>query len=359
MAAGDFSASYLGDILVKQQEMWANPRSLNQLNEYTETARAVLTNQMVRWNPVLTDGKKCIGVNATWLKDCDDTVTDCSSGNNLANCDITGNEIESVKKLYQENLCIRNTFVVNDDECKDTYDAMEKVAFAMIRAKQKIQKKLNEKVIAFLDANIMANAFTGTYGTIHGGTTSTYFAANYWTQDLVAELDLTAVMNKLRTPLILHGTNLRTAFFNANFNQLNDNQKDQIAKFQHFNMFWDVMNIDTQLAKKVTFLFDAGGLGFFCRNNYDNVAPVNMNDNQNTHVWYETSPNLTWRNGTSDEPLKFDVTMLRKCIVNGSQRRWGYHYEVQLRGGLHLGPPGCGGATDTGILKFVNGAAPE
>jgi hypothetical protein len=356
MAQGDFSASYLGDILVKQQEMWANPRSLNQLNEYTETAQAILSNQMVRWLPIMENGRKCIGVKATWLKDCDDTVTDCSSGNNLSNCDISGHEIESDSKLYPENLCIRDSFKVMDDECKDQYEAQEKIAFAMIRSKQKIQKKLNTKIISFLDANITANLFTGTYGDIDG--TETYFAPSYWTQDIIAEFDLTNVMNKIRTPIVLNGSNLRTAVFNAQFNQLNSDQKDQAAKFGHMKMYWDLLNIDTTVGSKATYLVDAGGVGFFNLNNYMNTAPEQTNDNQNSVVWHETSPNLSYMNGNAEQPLKFDITMLRKCTVIGSQRLWGYHYEVQLRGGLHLGPPGCGGATDTGILKIINGTAP-
>ncbi len=356
MAAGDFSASLLGDILVKQQEMWQNPRTLNAFNEPTETAKALMENQLVSWKPIMEDGNKCIGHKAIWLKDTSDTVTDCSSGNALANCDISGAQIESDGKLFPENLCLRDSFSILDDQCKDAFDLADKTAFRMLRSKTKLQKALNAKFIAFLEANLMANAFAGTYGTIHGGTTATYFASQYWTQDIVAELDLTAVINKVRTPIIINGTNLRSAFFNSGFNRLNDNQKDQFAKFSHFNMFWDVMNIDGAVSAKATYLVDAGMVGFFNSNAYNNTAPVLMNDDKNTHVWHETSPNLAYRDGSDSKPLRFDVTMLRKCTTVGNRRKWGYHYEVQLTGGLHLGPTNT--STDKGILKFVNGTAP-
>ena len=136
MAAGDFSASQMPLVLLKQTRIFLGGARVNsQRNDSRlQTVKAVLENQTARPIPVMT-GRECTGVKITWLKACDESVVDCADGGFTAVCDITGPEIESVAETLPNNLCLSKSFTVTDDECNDLFTYEDKMAEALLNAK--------------------------------------------------------------------------------------------------------------------------------------------------------------------------------------------------------------------------------
>lgn len=360
MAAGDFTASQLYDIKTRQETIFADPRSNRELKRPVGTVLAVAANQKVTWHPIMK-GRKCVGVQAVWLKKCADTVVDFSSSNALVDCDISATEIESNSLTLSPTFKLRDSFVVWDDECKDLIEVNEKIAWASIRTKVALEEKLNQKTIAFLNANKMVNAFTpaaGSIGVAAGAPAGSQTRVDpaYWNEDIIAEFDLAAEFNELNSPYVINGTNLRSAFFNAAYNTLNSDEKDQKAKFQHFDMYFDSRVINGITTRKSTFIVDSGALGLWIQNENESEVPVEWNDRKGMVAWRENSINLAYRDGSAVVPVAFDVYMYRDCKIAGNgARRMGWFFEYNLRGGIAVGPPDCNDGT--GILEYYNAAA--
>lgn len=358
MAAGDFTASAMPDIVVRATEMWADPRTKYELMPDTGSAKAVLSSQLAQFEPVMR-GAKCIGVSAAWLKSCVDTVTDLTSSA-LTDCVLTGNEFESAKLTYAPTINSSYGFTVYDDECKDLYEWTEKMAFGILKSKAALRKDLNSKVLAFLFANRTQNLYTGTTGTIvTAGSQHTEFDAAYWTPDLIAEFDITRTFNQMSdNSYFISGTNLKNAQFNAMYNSANADQKDEILKLGHFPLYFDVRNVDAATSAKSTFMVDPSALAFFAWNQFSNTAPENTLDPYNTHTYQDSDPEIMYRNGNSMVPLTYDVEMQRVCKRDSASagirhgHRWGWVVNYFLRGGLILGPGDCAGGK--GIIEFRN-----
>src|SRR5690625_4883595 len=100
MAAGDFTATQLGDIVAEVQEIFLGERHKQGIRKKTDAAQRILENQQVNLTPLyrggLDDNNNCIGFEVTQLKNCDTTVDDCD----ITSCTLDGIEIESVAEQY-------------------------------------------------------------------------------------------------------------------------------------------------------------------------------------------------------------------------------------------------------------------
>lgn len=354
MAAGDFTASAMASIIVKQEAIFADPRSNRELSFPLESAKALLENQLVRFGAVTEMmGRKCPTVKATFLKACRDNTLDLTdSENDITDCDFAGTEIESDNIDLAANAAWKESFAVWDNECTDIYTVEDKLAYGLAVSTLNVEKRINTAVAAFLHAQAQANLYTGTYGTIVGDVTN--FPATEWTPDLLAEFDITAEFNEIRNPILLTGTNFKNAIYNAQYNFANLDQKDQKLKFDAWRWYFDPRTIDSTVGAKATFLFDAGAMAFWPKNEFANLAPMQVDGD--TFVFAMPSRNLQYRDGNMMKPVMFDIYMKRVCDVAtvGPRvvRRWGTIVEVHVAYGLQLGPEDCNNGS--GILEFVN-----
>jgi len=354
MAAGDFTASTMSTVLLKQEEMFADARSNRELQYPLDSAKSLLENQLVRFDKAtILKGKNCVQVKAAFLKACRDATVDMTdSENDEVDCTYDGAEIESDAVTFEANKAWREPFVVWDDECADMYTFEDKLAYALAIATLNLEKRISTDVIAFLHANAMANLYTDTYGSIVGVTTE--FPANEWTPDLLAEFDITAEFAEIRNPILLTGTNFKNAIYNAQYNFANLDQKDQRLKFDAWRWYMDPRTVDSTVGAKATFLFDAGAVAFWAKNEFTNLAPMQQTGDQATFAL--PSRNLKYRDGQSMVPVMFDVYMKRDCKIAtvgpSGKRRYGTFVDVWATYGIQLGPEDCGNGT--GILEFVN-----
>lgn len=358
MAAGDFSASYLPDVLVRQEEIWADGRNTRELQHPEAALQGVLSRQQVTFDPILR-GDQCVGFKAAWLKSGNTTVVDNSAGaSDLENCDITGAEIESVSATYAPNIAFRTSFEVRDDECKDLFAAQDKIAYAMLNAKTQLKKSLSASLIAFLNSNASASEYTIARGAIHHTLSGSVqqIDPSLWNSDLLSEFFLHAEWNKFNNPYILSGSNFIKDFWIDPYRVDVAKTSQNVYRQGPFDMVFDPRNVDTVNATKRSYLIDAGALGFFCKNN--NAATVAEEITADTFRYQERDMSLTITNGGQSLPLTYDIYMKRGCHVkNGNARVPGWTFEVQLLGGLHAAPPDNDGKNGITIFDQVEEVA--
>lgn len=353
MAAGDFSAAGLPAKLVRANAMWMDPRTNRDKYESTEVIRSITENQMVKLDEILVNGS-CQGFEVTWLRRCGVTATDCTSTPASPNCELTGNEIEALKKQYQIASCAADTFTVWDDDCKGTFGFEEKVAESMADCVKNLEKKLNLAALTFLDANIHDNTHVvGNVTNVPGD--GSYFPTANWTPEIVSQFAHIAILNRIKNPIFTSGSNLWHVQFNAQYNFANDNQKDQLLKLNHFKKwYWDLETVDVTLAEKPTFMFDQGACAFFTKNEFTNKSPMLHEGKTPTWTYCIPSPNLKINNDGKLEQVMYDVYCqpICKTIAQGVMR-WGKVFKIMTRYGFAKSPEDCAG--NTGIIKFKNG----
>jgi len=354
MAAGDFINRVNEQIAA--QRMWNDPRSNRELQTPVETAMAVLGEQAVTFQPVMS-GPVCIGVEAIYLKSCNDTVTDCmESGNNLASCAVSGVEAEGVKKTYTPNVCLTKSIKVSADDCAGFTSFEEKLAFMKLKAKNELEVSLNSKMIAALVANAQVNAHPGD-GTIDGTTTG--FASANWEgaagAALISKLHVSAIRNKILNAYIVNGSNFFEANFLYNYKEKAGSQDrfDSIFQQGPYRMYWDIFALDAAVGDPSSFMIEPSAIAFFNQNEYENSEKRELKSD--LWVYKEPSMRLTYRDGQATKPVYFDVTEEWTCAVSGNDpvkhRRYSVvNVEFVLRGGIITGPPDCNGGL--GILHY-------
>src|SRR5690625_7413201 len=96
MAAGDFTATQLGDIVAEVQEIFLGERHKQGIRKKTDGAQRRLGNRQVNLTPLyrggLDDNNNCMGFEVTRLTHSDASVGDCD----LASCTLGGTGLASV-----------------------------------------------------------------------------------------------------------------------------------------------------------------------------------------------------------------------------------------------------------------------
>lgn len=365
MAAGDFTASHLPDILVAKDRVFTGDRHRQGIIKDVSALNTILGRQLVDWNPFyeragLNTGRSCIGAKAIWLKDCDDSVADCGT---LSDCNLTGPELESDSQIYAPNLCFEKSGSVLDNQCKDAFDKATKIGLKMANIMAALEQELQARAIAFLYANAQQNRYTGTYGTIETvgveGANTTTFTAEEWKSDIIAELIATAENNDFYNYYLLSGKNLWSQAFISQYREGCCNTDKLVTGDGPIDIFFDLKNIDiANGGTQTSIMVDAGALGYFNVTDYENESPVPFTQGSDLSVWRVPSSRLSYMNGERLEPVYFDFEIQETCKID-SVRNKKYVETVVLgrhQGGLALAPPTCN-ESDTGILTFELAAA--
>lgn len=358
MAAGDFTASYLPNMMAEIDQVFLGDRHTNA--KPVDTAQVILGRQLVDWNPFygpkgLNNGRSCIGANVVWLKNCAPEVKDCAE--DLQSCVLTGPEMESDNKLYEPNQCFDFSASVKDNKCKDLFDKATKVGKAIADGIAALDAEIQKRLIAFIVANPQDNAFTGTYGVIDGSGTPTTFTRAEWSDGrIIAELAATAEINGLHNYYGISGRNMWAEAFMARAvpaGAFNATDNQYLFSAGIFDIVFDLVNIDAANGgTPTTALVDAGAYGYFNVTDYDNDAPVPFHQGSNLSVFRVRSPRLSYNNGGTLQPVYYDVEIQEGCIVDSATNKKTTEtvVRVQHQGGLHLAPDICDDGT--GILIF-------
>lgn len=350
---GVFTTSQLYPVLESINRMWADPRSNRDMYEPTEVVRAIAENQKVTLNPVLINNS-CVAYKVAWLTRCDTEATDISDDTASSSCALTGDEIDSNNATYEPSGTLSDSFTVWDDDCAGLFSFEDKVAKGMLDSQKNIKKKLNIAALNFLHANTDDNSHL--VGNIENvASVGSYFPDSDWTPDLIAQMAEVAIMNRIKDPAFVTGSNLWGTKFNANYEFQNDDTKDRILKLNHFrDWYWDLETVDVTLGTKSTIMFDKGAVAAFGKNEYSWTAPKDMKDSLNTITYSMPDMELRYMNGGSAVPFRYDIESQVVCkTLAGGVKKWGRVFLLKLQYGFILSPEDCAGKA--GILEFIKG----
>jgi len=361
MAAGDFIDVYAEQIAA--QQIWIDPRNNRELQKPIVSAQSLLNEQGVRFVPQILKDGRCVGVEAIFLKSCDDTVTDCEqSANNIADCNVSGIEAEAAKKTYTPNVCLSKSIKVSADDCAGFNSFEEKIAFMKLKAMNALEVELNNKVVATIASNAQANTapLNGTVNATMVEYSSAAFEGHEGAK-LLSEFNISAQRQQIYDAFILNGINFYEAQWLYDYKEKAGSQSvfDSIFNNGPWQMYWDITALDTEVGGTQisnSFLIDKNAIGFFGQNEYMNDMSAKKELKSDMYVYRMPSRRLQYRNGVTMENVYFDVTEQWDCTISGAatvkNRRYQVvQFEFVLRGGLITGPADCNGGT--GILHYT------
>lgn len=361
----DFSASTLKLVQRKLEEVFQSSRTVLERAPEPQTASRLFMDQTAMVNQ-LYKGDICIGHEVDYMLSDTVSLPTVNTSAPAVVCDIpAGSTLSSATKTYNPNIYIQKIVEVNDKDCDNVFKFAEKVAFNMASSMHLIARALNDYIIAQLVANAQVSASAGKFGTING-TTVEFNTADFDNPDLLADWNEIAILNDFASNyLLLDGTNFYQTWYNARFNAANDDQRDEILKFNNgTGISFDVRNLNA-VAAASTFLVDPNMYAFYARSTYPTTAtPAGDKDNTvqfSMPLMYQANEmtpadrraqTFMFNNGGTMQPIMLDVDYQVTCdpaFTDGGRRSFTHRWEMKLEGMFDLAPATAG----TGILQFV------
>lgn len=348
--AGVFTDAAYNKVKLTMAELMADKFALGHLRQPTPVFNAITEKQGIRLggpaNMILSDGRRCEGVDVSWLNICDLDVSEAA-----VDCELDGDELGAQKKTYLNNLTFHKAVKIPDSQCKDVHELMEKRALALLAIGASLDQELERRVIDFLNAN--ADTLTGLtvpVGSIDG------VDATEWdlpiasaTADFFISLEKFAMINNMLSPMVIDGNNFYTLLKQAQARVAGSNQCcNTDALFDLLPIVNNFKTVDQESGELRTFLVDAANVAYFNSTINTNSAPIAKGDRDNTRVWRMPSRTLKWRNGNELVPVMYDVKMQYKCI-SGNDYEEVYHAEH--RGAFITGGSNCN--ERNGIIKIT------
>lgn len=300
-----------------------------QYQPFADTLKFIMKQQTAKFTQI-ENPKKDNVLEVEWLNACgleDQECTECTMG---------GNELSSNIQELSLNLCREVPFFVKESTfLANDFDMEEAVAKGFMAADKLIVEWINQQGVAVIAANTGVNAFTGGKGTVTGAIT--YIGAANWDAALFAYFERVRILNKMKSPNLLDGSNLFEKYFAA---KMKDSAFDS-KMFGTIPYYSDLSAIDAAndpLLK--TYLIDNGVIGLASKVYYPSI--VNYFDERRYSIPSQLIPGIS-----------YDVYYKNVCY----DKRHKHEFKVVFNGLIAVAPAGCTG-TDTGILDFTCGVTP-
>lgn len=355
MAAGDFQLAQLPDVKIRLDNYLLENRTKKNGQGEFDSFRAIAENQRVTTIPIMV-GEDCRSVEA-WFKK-PDCTTVATTQSNLATdlCDLDADptaDLDSVPIVIND--AIEDKFAIEGDICEgsSTIRFADKFAMELNDVFLRFEKKMDKLAIAFLEANFEDNAHDPGLVNNEAGVGTEVLTANF-NAAFMAKMQEIAMMNRIDTPVFLNGLNLWQEVWNAQTGKCCTDESNFARLMSFPNWYWDPFNLDQTLGEKASFLWDAGSLAVL--NKSVNPSPVPVEVTSDRHIYYVNHPTLKiWNNGRL-EPMKLDVTRIKKCRTAANGRLVAdYIWHFRLRYEFITGPVGCDAKIP--LFKFLNVAA--
>lgn len=349
MASGDFSATELGRIKVRLQDIW--PKAGEKYDD-NEIAQALLNNQTANFEPIMV-GNRCRGAQVNFMKKCSNTLSDCYDADDddtprWEDCDWTGEEGESAVANLDVDQCISDTFNVKSSECQSNeFGYADRFAFLLARSLEQIQEELAVRTGVFLNANVMTPA-TPKYGTLDGKVIE-FNPADYNRLSIVSKMVYDARQNDLGTNSVGISTGLMWLAQDLNrrrgggYGIYTDPTNGIPIYFDRkFNQ------LEQAIGGEAVILFDPDTVAFWTYN-YEQSDNWVDKGHSNMHSMRWRLPDLTYQSGGSAQPIYVDIH--RKRVCDGHPSNWMDKFIVMLNFGFAKAPLICAGDKDR-IIKF-------
>lgn len=332
--AGDFSCADLQSINLKVEEIWADAAQNKDYIANVDAAKILMANQSGNIK-VIEDPIKDRVVHLMWLQDCaDHDGDDCED-----DCDVGGPEIQVDCRDYTMTLCHKDGFSIAEKKFRGLeYDIDEVIAKQLMSVSKGMDVWICRTFISMLDTMAGQNLYSGGIGTPSGF--DTFIPASYWTGELMAELEMTAIMNQFKNYFMLSGANLWTQAYLAEANQGNAEGKGQATLMSRMPLNFDLYNMDQTLGTRKTFVVERSAYRIATKNYFD-TAPREIAQLKQYKIASRNLPGIF-----------YDVTYKAECIANDIVHSW----SLQWYGDMFQNPLPCAN-NPTGLLSFVCGVA--
>lgn len=358
--AGVFTPSLMGDVIVKENELFATSR-ISELTTSIVSGQAILMNQ----DPNLTVlssgngiGQKCVAAQAAAIRMCDIAVEETLT----QTCAITtGAELGSEAVDMTKEILAKLNFSVLDRECHNAFSFAEKVAYGSMVTKAKLEVALSKKLITRVAS--IADApdedwYDSTPGTVNGDSYDVNQAD--FKADLIADIRAASGITHMNNPIILSGQNLYNDTFLAQFKGAACCDNDGVLLNNPYQIYFDLNNVDSTLGQRTTLAIDRNAVLFWSAP--DHVLNVFTNGMfeigvpqlmlSDTYIWLDTLPRLTYMANGQVQPIYVDVRAKRLCEGSGAQSlSYGWTFEYIVRGSLTTNLANCDDRQ--GVLKFT------
>jgi hypothetical protein len=338
---GDFTCANLLEIQGKAETMWMDNAVQKDYMPKVDVLLAIINNQTAKLEPIVSTQSKDYVIKMSWINACEIEGADCGS-----ECEIDGPELSAECKEYAPNLCREFSFKVNENTFRTSiYSPEEIVAKGLLKQLKLADEYLAQQTVLYLESNKGENEFAG-IGSLVGsgiGGQDTVVAPSNWNASIMGYFYQVAIMNKISNPMLLSGSNLFQAMWNAQANAANADGKGDLNKFQQMPIFFDLFNIDSTLSPALkTFLLDKSAVAFGSINRFSEtpIQILGANTQQRYSVASKTLPGV-----------RYDVYYTTAC--EGEQGNLYHKFKLVVRGGIYSNPVGCT-TTNNGLIAFKN-----
>lgn len=356
MAAGDFTATQLGDIVAEVQEIFLGERHKQGIRKKTDAAQRILENQQVNLTPLyrggLDDNNNCIGFEVTQLKNCDTTVDDCD----ITSCTLDGIEIESVAEQYTPNVCKTIGRKALGKLCSNRYTKEMLIAKQIADALQLMDQNLQTLLLTHIIAEAQENrAQADGPGTWDSGDNAMVIDPEKWSADLIGDILYNAEANDLFDLYAITGRNFQRDFWRSRFGGCDDCDAS-IFDDAGLPIIFAGPEFDRLAGFPATAVVDAGSIAYFNMTDFQNESPELFSPRDGLYGWRVPSPNLRYNNNGVLTPVFYDVMIQDVCAADNTNNRRVLDTAVEVKhtGGIITAPATCE-EDDTGILLFAQG----
>jgi hypothetical protein len=339
--AGDFSQSQLSVVIEKQEDLFKDPRQARLYEPKAEALLEILKMQTANVSALSTSAQNKVKIafvntSAITTQTCTD---DCVPSGILLGTEA----VEYTLTQCREATPFKVVVPMGSNNPTSPYadgiiGLSDTVAKGMLKQEKELVEKMAEVSLSLTLAKAGVNADTlGEIGDVVTATNTTIPAAQ-WTPDLFPFFQQVAELNRFGLPYMLHGRNLNLARLQAIPNARNDDQRDELAKYQLIESAWDPHTFNRAGLGAVSLMIDAPALAFAARNIYGTDV---VQAEANTKVFSVASRFLPG--------VSFDVKVVRTCTG-------GVYYDTFTMKMPYydiIANPANGLTNNTGVLKFT------
>lgn len=344
MAAGDFTPSELGLLTLKAQQYYKDNVALYQPE--AESARAILQNQTARI-AAFDDVNKDRKVKISWLDACGIVAEDCEE-----TCDIVEDELASVDKEYEPNICKKSGFSIDSRKLRTNEYSSDELVLegqnAAIRALDEFwAQQALVKLKTFAGVNAAPSPFT--FDAVNA--TTNVPTANYNLR-LLANWIQQAKLNRIANPYFIDNGSMFVEMLNAGFDAGNADGKGDASRLSSLAklIYDDQFNFAAAGLTEDTFLI---GKNAVAMQTVNKVADAPTVIGGQVGVTTYTVKSLVLPN------VKYDVEYALVCKIVGGKKTYVHTWRYVTNGLIELNPTGCpvtlGGTTvtPTGVLSYT------
>lgn len=352
MTPGVFTDAVIGNVIVNEQDLVATSR-MTELSLEIVAGAAILQNMDSRIVET-GSGTSCMAAKVYTLRS-----SSLDKGSKTMTCDVTSTVKHGTDgmQLAKQALVNFENFKIEDIQCNNDVDFAQEFAYLSMKAKTSLEQKISRALVGLAATNADVPTLADLdleIGTIDGNILQ--IPSNQFDASLLGNLKLQGRKTGMVNPIILNGDNFYVKSIINEFESNGCCSNDAILNSKkHFDIFWDVLNVDPVTEAKSTLIIDKNALLFWSSPVYDksltfesvmrkSAGPNSPND---TYKYVDVLPRLKYFANGKMNDIFVDVRAKRTCVSDAlgvSRDAWVFEYAVygDMRANMvnHLGKHG-------------------